>query len=1191
MRKATKRCGTLLRTVVLALVSVGSLCVAPLAIAAPDPETLTFAPADDATIRASSPNSVYGARTSLEVDNDSEKHSLLKFVVNGVDGRQVLDAKLRIYNVDSSREGGDWYELIDNSWQEETVTWNTAPIGEPSLPIASLGRVDSGNWYEISLTSLVDDDGIYGLKGKSTSSNGADYTSKEGASGFGPQLVITAGTPPPDDSMPPSPPTGLSGTASGSNTVDLNWTAATDNIGVTGYNIYRDGLFLSSIGNLVQYTDSSAVAERTYDYTVRALDASGNISEESNTATVTTPVEDPTGQPKQWFKSDLHIHSVVSADAYPDLGILSSAAQAAGYNALFVTDHNRASDFPISGLTANHMEFEDSYTRWTKGTFGTASSTTNTLSNTPVNTGSKSLHLAAGNSSGSGEAFVWAARGPNFRSGDIVVDVSINPKRIDVGSGVYFSAAVGGDPRVRTDPVGYTTEDGISSQGKSTLLVWQLGSARSPSSTADRRVLTYSLPYTIDQWNHYTINVSDALADIPAADRPLDHNAVTHLKMAAAANGGTADAYFDSYSIDASAPQSSAEEFIYRNGLLPNYDTAAFRMHPGVEMGVRKHAQRFNFGITDPIEFTDFFDGIDGIIPTQQTGYPSMLNHPGSSGGVEAAEAISTGGYGADLVEADKDSQLDTWDEILKQGTQILGIGSTDKHTASYSLNSSSTYIYSPSLQFDFLARSLFEGNTFINGNGNFTGPLAFNLDGSIDPYPARYPTFVPDTRNTQKVYLSIPSDLENGWTVRWIRNGNVIATDSISASSYNAVKDVSLSGSQTYIRAEVRSSSGSLRAATQPIFFTDISGLPSDKSFRVQQVETDDGKGYTKYMTKGVASSNWNSGSETLTFTLDNKPQSMAQLHVESDEQAEQLVIDGIQVPSAASLAEFESATESSWFYDSAAKTLFTKILQGSSSTTVEIAFAPPAIDNQAPSDPSGLAATAVSGERVDLSWVGSIDNVGVVGYDIYRDGSFLTAVGDVTTASDTTVVPNASYSYFVQARDAAGNVSGMSNIAMVTTPPISELVFPPSDDTYVREDDPTSNFGSRDSLAIDNRPVKHTLFKFVVSGIGLKRVVSAKLRLFNVDHSRRGGDFYRVLNTSWTEGSVTWNTAPAGDPLPVATLGRVSSGNWYEVDVTSLVASDGPLALKVTSTSSNGADYASKESANGPELVVTLE
>jgi hypothetical protein len=75
----------------------------------------------------------------------------------------------------------------------------------------------------------------------------------------------------------------------------------------------------------------------------------------------------------QMYAVDLHAHSTVSADARADLGTDARSARAAGLNALFLTDHNQASDFSISTHTANNSFFDtpghDDLTRWT--TFGT----------------------------------------------------------------------------------------------------------------------------------------------------------------------------------------------------------------------------------------------------------------------------------------------------------------------------------------------------------------------------------------------------------------------------------------------------------------------------------------------------------------------------------------------------------------------------------------------------------------------------------------------------------------------------------------------------------------------------------------------------------------------------------------------------------------------------------------------------
>ena len=120
----------------------------------------------------------------------------------------------------------------------------------------------------------------------------------------------------------------------------------------------------------------------------------------------------------------------------------------------------------------------------------------------------------------------------------------------------------------------------------------------------------------------------------------------------------------------------------------------------------------------------------------------------------------------------------------------------------------------------------------------------------------------------------------------------------------------------------------------------------------------------------------------------------------------------------------------------------------------------------------------------------------------------------------------------------------------------------------------------------------MKNFLLKFSISGLGGRQVQSARLRLYAVDPSGSGGGFHRLANTAWTEGTVTWNNAPAADATALASLGAVQVGAWYEVNVTALVTGDGAVALRVTSGSSNGADYSSTEGAAGfaPQLVVTV-
>src|SRR3989442_3681730 len=93
------------------------------------------------------------------------------------------------------------------------------------------------------------------------------------------------------------------------------------------------------------------------------------------------------------------------------------------------------------------------------------------------------------------------------------------------------------------------------------------------------------------------------------------------------------------------------------------------------------------------------------------------------------------------------------------------------------------------------------------------------------------------------------------------------------------------------------------------------------------------------------------------------------------------------------------------------------------------------PLPDTTAPTVPTGLAASAVTSTSLTLSWNASIDNIGVAGYAVYRDGTLAVSPGG-TSASLTVLSASTTYSFIVSAFDAAGNVSAPCCPLSVTTP-----------------------------------------------------------------------------------------------------------------------------------------------------------
>ncbi len=94
------------------------------------------------------------------------------------------------------------------------------------------------------------------------------------------------------DTTPPSTPTGLTAAAAGSTGANLSWSPSTDNVGVTGYIVRRNGVQIAT-PTTTSFADTGLSAATTYSYTVAARDAAGNISPDSTSVSVTTPPPPP----------------------------------------------------------------------------------------------------------------------------------------------------------------------------------------------------------------------------------------------------------------------------------------------------------------------------------------------------------------------------------------------------------------------------------------------------------------------------------------------------------------------------------------------------------------------------------------------------------------------------------------------------------------------------------------------------------------------------------------------------------------------------------------------------------------------------------------------------------------------------------------------------------------------------------
>lgn len=152
-------------------------------------------------------------------------------------------------------QGKGFDRMCDPTYSSDAIKGHTTN----ALPGAPL----SGQWFSAQFQQLV-----------------TNAYPAIGSDGTGP-------TNPPADTTAPTAPTGLRAGTTTSSSVALSWTAATDNVGVTGYDVYSGSTKVAS-STTTSVTVTGLSASTTYSFTVKAHDAAGNVSAASTAVSATT---------------------------------------------------------------------------------------------------------------------------------------------------------------------------------------------------------------------------------------------------------------------------------------------------------------------------------------------------------------------------------------------------------------------------------------------------------------------------------------------------------------------------------------------------------------------------------------------------------------------------------------------------------------------------------------------------------------------------------------------------------------------------------------------------------------------------------------------------------------------------------------------------------------------------------------
>lgn len=153
------------------------------------------------------------------------------------------------------------------------------------------------------------------------------------------------------------------------------------------------------------------------------------------------------------------------------------------------------------------------------------------------------------------------------------------------------------------------------------------------------------------------------------------------------------------------------------------------------------------------------------------------------------------------------------------------------------------------------------------------------------------------------------------------------------------------------------------------------------------------------------------------------------------------------------------------------------------------------------------------------------------------------------------------------------------------------SALTFKAEADAQVEEGEPAVNDGTSPELEVVNTPGRsvESYLRFTVSGLS-GAVQSARLRLYSTTETAQNGPALYATASDWTETEITWQNRPSRTGAEAGNQGLVRRYSWTEYDVTALVTGDGTYSFVLAGDSDEGLIFSSRESSNGPELVITF-
>jgi chitodextrinase len=765
----------------------------------------------------------------------------------------------------------------------------------------------------------------------------------------------------PGDTVAPSVPTSFRSTAKSTNSVALAWNASTDNIGVTGYRLFRDNVSIRTSGTTLTFTDTGLAANRSYAYTIDAFDAAGNYSSRASLSVTTTASSDSVAPGAPTLTATVQSSTSVAlswSGSTDNIGVTNYTIFS---NGALIATNGTATTYTAAGLTAGTRYSFVVYAKDAAGNTSPASNaaavtTTPTADTTPPTTPGTPVKGAVTETT---IALSWSA------STDAV---GVSGYRL-FQDGKQLTAVITG--------TSYTVT-GLESSTSYAFVVKAYDKAGNVSLGSGALTVSTAAPTDTSGSNIPTNLVVEDVAVSTATiswTAPADGLAVSYNVFRSGtpiAQGVTATTYtatgldpntkyiFAIRAVNASGTESPTSQGRAAT-TLPTTDTEAPTVPTNVTVGATTNTSiALSWtASTDNVAVAGYKILLDGEELNETATQTSLIIN-----GLTANTSYSV--------------SIKAFDEAGNDSLASVAITARTTTTAD-------TTRPSPP-------------NGFVSSNITSTS-VVLSWNASIDNVAvAGYTVFkdgarIDDTAATTYTVTGLNPSTSYGFVVK----------------SFDTGGNISLGSAALYV-------------TTDEVVDTEAPTAPGTVTA-------------TAITSTGLTLS-WGAATDNIGITNYYVYRNSVRIAIVGDV-----------------LTYNVSGLAASTTYNFVIRAVDGASNLGAASETRTVTTAANA-DTQRPTTPQTLTATNIGMTSFTLGWTASTDNVGVTGYEVYRNNARIaTVAGNVTTYNATNLLAGTAYTYYVIALDLAGNKSNGSATLSVTTAPDTSVQPPsaPSDLTVI--------------------------------------------------------------------------------------------------------------------------------------------